>query len=256
MTGTKPALRDSFLDLQRAYEPSRLFDDAASEYLAHGVVLTDAPITLAAWVYADAAVDQTIISLSDTAGTADCFLLYYKSTRKLRAFVQADGVTGCSETTANYGAENTWHHTVGVYSAHNNRTAFLDGVAATSNTTALSPANVDNARVGVLSRNHVDLVYFSGRIFLPCVWNVALSATEIAALANRQRFTPPWEVRPESIVSMPNMRTLWDPYMRARWTPTGTKPAPPPWLWRPRYVSLYVPAAPPAGNPWYAYAQQ
>lgn len=247
-------------DVQRAYEPSRLFDDGVPEYAQiETAAVTAYPFTMACHFYTnsittsqalmwvgdkDSAVHFCSLNAQGTIGGDP--LIAFSHTYGGAAFTSANTTTGFSA--------NVWHHGVGVWVSATERYVYIDGGSKGSDATEVEAiANHDRTAIGGARDSSADL-YVSGRIFWPGIWNnVALTDAEAAALGNRAKPTPPWEIRPESIVSMPNMRTLWDPYMKALWTPAGTVPANPPWLWRPRHVSMYVPAA--VGNPWYYYAQ-
>lgn len=237
-------VRDSFLDQQRAYEPSRLFDDVATEGITvAGDPSGGEPFTLACWVWSDTvALPQALMSIGNSGGT-DYHALF------LRGDVGGDPVDAASfdgaatseaRTTTGYSA-NTLVHACGVWAAPNDRRVYVyggsKGVSAGSRVVTR-----DACALGVTA-DSTPIRYLSGRVFWPCAWNVALTDDEIAAIGDRSNPTPPWEIRPESIVSMPSMRTLYDPFMRAHWTATGTVLAPAHKLWSPpTQVSTYTPA--------------
>lgn len=236
------AIRGSHLDLQRAYEPARLFN-GTTEHLAAPVVPSSAPpITIAAWFVTHTAANRSILAWGNSASTNEYLYLYVDSDDKLHLNCKttAEGLEEAA-TTINYSV-NTLHFGCAVIASSTDRKVWLDDAGVGTNVADLTPAT-DTFRIGVLKRT-THVFFWDGSLAWVTVWAAALSAGERAALSNRQHFTPPWEIRPESIIAMPNMRTLWDPYLKVRWTPTGTVPANPPWIWRPRHVSMYVSAAP------------
>lgn len=238
-------IRASTLDLQRAYESARSLVSGSSEYLKlASAPVTGPPFTIAGWGRSTSATtNQYIMSISDVSATNHQFLFGFRGTvdgDPIEFGARAGGAVAWATTTSGYSV-NTWHHVCAVEIASNSRAVYIDGGSMGTDATERAPAGIDVIDIGRLGDSTPD-GYFDGAVAWISVWNVALTDAEVVALGNRSNPTPPWEIRPESIVSMLNMRSLWDPYMKARWTPTGTKLANPPWLWRPRQVSMYVPA--------------
>lgn len=240
-------IRGSTLDLQRDREPSRLFDDGNTEYASINVAaITGYPFTMACWFYAD---DATIRGSLMWVGDKDA--TNYWTALELRGdvgttvdafsheYIGGSG-SAAAQSIATFSV-NTWHHAIGEWPDANARASGVDGANRGTDANAVGAMSAHDRTAIGMHRDSSPSRPFSGRIFWSCIWDVILTAAEWAVLGNRSNPTPPWEIRPASIVSMPNMRTLWDPYMRALWTPTGTRPANPPWLWRPRHVSMYVP---------------
>jgi hypothetical protein len=111
-------------------------------------------------------------------------------------------------STSGYTA-NVWNHGCAVFSESNSRTAYLSGGSAGTNTTsegsvlAATEINVAARRLtGVLG------TYFNGQIAEVGIWNVALTAEEIASLADGMTCD---KVRPQSLVFYaPLVRDLID----------------------------------------------
>lgn len=238
---------------QRAYEPSRLFDDAANNYLyLSQAVVSSAPVTMVAWVRPDDVQWQSVLQVSDVSWW-ESFDLWLLNGGEVLAQTMDNGVASFSTTVTTY-SQNTWHHVGAVFASPTSRVAYLDGKAATPETTSRVPENLDTTLVGIRRTTAGKSIHFSGRVMWPTIWAGALSADEMAALSNRRRLIFPWEIRPESIVSMPNLRTLYDPVAKTHWTAEGTKLAPAGALLtpaaqarHPRHVSMYLPLPAPSG---------
>ena len=87
-----------------------------------------------------------------------------------------------------------FHHAGAVFASTTSRTAFLDGVAGTTDTNSSTPSGIAYTRIGCKASNLRD---FNGYIAHPAIWSVALSADEMAALA---KGASPLSIRPASLV--------------------------------------------------------
>lgn len=189
---------------------ARDFDGTTSYLEATSAIVTAVPITMAAWFYADSnTVNQTILGVTASGATNARFTLQCQNTGYLRAAVQAGGSTAGADTTAtiNTGA---WQHGAAVFTGNASRTVYLDGANNATNTTSLTPsaAALNRTNVGTQWRNQARENYFDGRVAEAAVWNVALNASEIAALATGLR---PSLVRPQSLVLyVPIIRDVLD----------------------------------------------
>ncbi len=181
---------------------ARLFDDASSEYLENDSgIISDVPLTIAAWIYSDdiaSADDQTIIFVGDKDATNAHWILRYDAT-EVGDFITARHRTSAGTTEAIAGAVtvNTWHHTAAVFASDTSRTAFFDGSAGSedtaSQTGSITPDRISIGRAGDSSPDN----YFSGRLAEAAVWDVALTATEIASLSKGYS---PLFIRPQNLV--------------------------------------------------------
>jgi hypothetical protein len=178
---------------------ARTFASASSQYLENGAaVLTDYPVTIAAWVRpATIGVAQTPVALSQSGGTARC-LLQISSGDNFTAFNAATGggASGFSSSTGTVSA-NTWHHGAAVFTSATSRTAYLDGVAGTPETTNVAIAGLNRTTIGARYNTTIG-AYMNGDVAEAAIWNVALTAGEIASLADG---LAPIAVRPDSLVA-------------------------------------------------------
>ena len=105
--------------------------------------------------------------------------------------------TSAASTVAATGATSlssgTWYSLVARFSAINSRLIYVGGVQDGSNTSSRTPTGISNARVGV--RGNVSGAAL-GSLAEVAIWNVALSADDIAALAT----VSPLLIRPDVLV--------------------------------------------------------
>jgi hypothetical protein len=172
--------------------------NGTSDYIEHAApLLTAAPITLACWFNAtDATTSMTLVSISDIAGITNYFRLGLNSPTAGRVGANArSAVNATAESSASYVA-NTWNHGCAVFASASSRSAYLNGAAAGSDATASTPAGLDATNIGCLRRT-TRITFLSGAIAEVGIWNSALSAADVAALA--KGFSPT-KVRPDALV--------------------------------------------------------
>jgi hypothetical protein len=178
---------------------SRHFVAASTQYLGKSVTppVTDVPLTMAFWYRQASAVSMTGMSFSDSALVNKRFNVTVRNTQIIRINQHDNTTSGQADTTAT-GALNVWNHACGVFTSDNSRTVYLNGGNAVNNTTnvAGSMASMNEIYIGRLGGS-VPSGYFNGDIAEAAVWNVALSAQEVASLAAG---TNPRLIRPENLV--------------------------------------------------------
>lgn len=180
---------------------ARLFDDASSQYLTRsGAAVTAPPFTMACWFYSDdALIEQVLLSLSDTATNTQFFRLGLRGdTAGDHAEIQtrSGGTADFVETSTGYSV-NTWHHACGVWTSSASRAVYLDGGGAGTSSASVTPSGLDNTNIGATVRLNTNQ-FMSGRVAEAAIWDVALDAAEVAALA--KGFSP-LLIRPQSLVA-------------------------------------------------------
>jgi hypothetical protein len=171
------------------------------------------PMTLAAWVYPFATnVGQVALCVSETIPTAGHRHVIGISGGGLwRAATRA--VVGGTGTTVNAlgssATANEWTHLAGVFTSLSSRSVYAGGAVQATVTTTISSiqpfvrttiaADVDGGVIGA---------HWGGAIAEVGVWNVALSADEVAALGKGVTCE---QIRPQSLVFYtPLVRSLGD----------------------------------------------
>ena len=177
-----------------------LFDDASSEYMQRdSTTITNEPLTLAAWFNTnDVSIHQQIMWIGDK----DVDNMYWYLA--VRGDVAGDpvqaGTRGTSTRTADTttGATvNTWHHACATFSGDTDRTAYIDGGSSANDTASATVTGADRMSIGAARRSS-PFGYFSGLIAECAVWNVVLTAAEVAILAAGYS---PLFVRPQSLIN-------------------------------------------------------
>lgn len=179
---------------------SRSFNGTSDylEYLA--AARTALPVTLAGWFYTGVTnTTQVGVSLSTAAGTNSVSLRLINGALIRARSSNTSGTAAQSDTTSTYSA-NTWFHAAAVFTSNTSRTAYLNGSAATTNTTSNDPSasTFSITSIGNNTASSARANFYSGRIGEVGIWSVALTVDEIAALADG---ITPLNVRPASLIA-------------------------------------------------------
>jgi hypothetical protein len=179
---------------------------ASSQYLERtSAVLAAYPITWACWAsFTDVTtvLAHSLMSMSLAGGSKlELFDFIANGASSLLRIYSDDGTTSVSATMSAVPAINTWHHYAGVIQTAS-RQPFYDGTPGTAVTTSLAiPAGMNRTSIG----RYADYAgsgganYLGGSIAAAGIWNVALTAAEIASLAAGLH---PSLVRPEALVAV------------------------------------------------------
>ena len=184
-----------------------LFDDESSEFYTFLTApATAEPITMACWFYIDETPDNDycIMQLQDDGTDSNYFRMNLGNdaapeTWPVSCF--SSGLNGSSTdsdraNSTTQASQNVWHHACAIWAAVDDRRAFIDGGSKGTQTDTLDqPANIDSIDIGREGDSSAG-DYFSGGLFWPALWDVALTDAEVAILASG---VPPWKVRPESL---------------------------------------------------------
>jgi len=189
---------------------SRVFANVNTDHLdvASNLGITAVPLTISIWYKRTGAgsVTQRLV-MHGVAGSTD-------NAWMLEINVASDGVRAVARTTGSNSSEKTghtvdsvWHHDCAVFSANNNRIAYLDGVAGTADTASRSPASVNAFRIG----NSLATAFpTTGKIGYVTLRSVALAGADVAREAggvhpvNVQPWTlvQCWELKDASLTDL------------------------------------------------------
>lgn len=176
---------------------SILFAGVSTQYLENTSTppVTGPPFTMACWYRATSipTYGQALISLNDGSNTNFFSLRSLQSTGQIIALTLKTGFSQGSTTSGGVSV-GVWAHACGVFPSTTSRTAYLDGIAATENTGSSVPTGITQMNIARLpnSTQRAD-----GDIGEVSIWNVALTAAEVAVLASG---VSPLFVRPASLV--------------------------------------------------------
>jgi len=164
------------------------------------------PMTLAAWAKVDtASTDQAILSVNQNASPNHRIVIYRSAINDVRA--QSFGSSNATAITS-YAGTGVWFHIAGVFSSSSSRVVYSNGVGSAVDATTSTINALDEIIIGARRATTGMGLYFNGNIAEAGVWNVALSAAEIASLADGMTCD---KVRPQSLVFYaPLVRDLQD----------------------------------------------
>jgi hypothetical protein len=178
---------------------ARNFVAASSQFMrAASAPLTAKPVTIAAWFRRTAVTGiQAGVYIGDATGNTTRLGLGRTSATMRLMDRGATAAVAADHTSNGLPAVGVWYHGAGVYSSATSRTPYFNGAAGTNNTTnAGAQTSFTRVSVGRMDQSSVQ-DNFDGDIAEVGVWNVALTASEIASLA---RGVPPTMVRPNALV--------------------------------------------------------
>lgn len=180
---------------------AREFEADNSEYLElDSAPVAAEPLTMACWfVSNDVTTARTLMSIQDKDSDTHFWQLLARGNATGDPVVLAycaGGAISRANTSTAYSAA-TWHHACGIAAASNSHTVYIDGGSAGTNTTDAAPANVDRVSIG---RHGIATAaaYADGLIAEAAIWNVALSAGDVAMLALG---TSPLQVKATNLVA-------------------------------------------------------
>jgi hypothetical protein len=183
---------------------ARSFAVASSQYLENAAAaLTDYPVSMACWFQLAAlggAAGKTLMGLSESGGTARCVMQVTvgASPDFLTVFSGATG--GGATASVVHGttiAINTWYLAVGVFGSAASRICYLNTIPSAEEMTSVAMTGVNRTNIGARYNTTVG-AYYDGIVAEAALWNVALTAADVAQLA--ARFAPPL-VRRSGIVA-------------------------------------------------------
>jgi len=199
------------------------FNSASTQYLSTtSTPVSAAPMTIAAWFYPTSTAAASVICSVGVAAGSDRFTLYSDLSlagNKVGAQSIASGVIS-EATYPNVVVLNTWQHGASVFESTTSRYVYHNGVASTQNTASSSPSGVDSITIGA-RRSPAIGVLMNGSIAQLGIWDAALTADEIASLADGMICS---RVRPQNLkFYAPLVRELID--IKARLTITNNNSA-------------------------------
>jgi hypothetical protein len=177
---------------------------AANHFELAAAIATAEPLTIAAWLYptslATTIYGPCIFYTAGTGTSVTGFELLVTTAGLIRARKE-DAGTGSQSATSSALAINGWYHIGGVFTAANSRTAFLNGGAATANSTNIVFTNTpDKTSLGVLYRHDNSMSTNRSDAYWAEIgfWNIALTAADMLVLAAGYS---PLMVKPEALLA-------------------------------------------------------
>jgi hypothetical protein len=173
---------------------------------------TNVPLTMACWFKTDSVtVDQTLVYITNSAANPSRFALFIAGTSvgdPLRAFVAGTNNTPSAILDFGTVTAGSWSHAAGVFTSATSRRAYLNASESSENTANVGAATMSSMEIGARSDFGNTALFMEGQIAEVGIWNVALTAAEVASLADGMTCD---KVRPQSLVFYaPLVRDLID----------------------------------------------
>ncbi len=208
--------------------------NGTSDYLEFTLSLSY-PFTMACWFRADSSTATSVIlGACNFSGADDDRITLNVAGATAGDPVQlgaiTDGGAGVNAQTSTGYTTATWTHACGVAASATSRTAYISGGSAGSNTTSRLMTGLNRLTIGSRRSAGTLASYHDGRIAEVSVWNVALTAAEVALLATGLQ---PDQVRPASLrFYAPLVRDVFDHFGNALSASSGTSVADHPRIFR------------------------
>jgi hypothetical protein len=188
---------------------ARNFTTASSQYLSTASSpASGTPMTIACWCKSEPvsrAAGAAAVSVGVNGGTQRNQLNINNTNAQLFAEGSAGSVLVADMP---IGGNNVLFHYGGVFESATSRTGYVNGVAGTTNTTNIGSQNAANTITIGARWNTTIGNFYNNDIAEVGVWNVALTAAEVASLAKGMTCD---KVRPQSLVFYaPLVRDLID----------------------------------------------
>jgi hypothetical protein len=184
------------------------FTSASSQYLSMtSSPVSGPPLTMACWFNASqTTTSDYLVSVSAAANNYFALAIFGANAGDPVGAFDFGGLgLNIAYTTAGYTA-NTWNHAAGVWSGLNSRTAYING--GNSGTDSRTQAAITLTRSQIGANASATTNRMNGLIAEVGIWNAALTAAEVAALAKGMTCD---KVRPQSLAFYaPLVRDLID----------------------------------------------
>jgi hypothetical protein len=190
-----------------AYE----FTAASSQRLTANSPVSGPPVTIAIWIY-PAASGSFYFELQQGGGPNfnDRLRLIASGSNVLAQTITENPYSGePASTSSGTFTRQAWNHIAGVFASNSSRTVYLNGVAGATNTTTNIVRPLTKININAIEFTFGSNIAYGNGIYAEAgVWNVALTAAEIASLAKGMTCD---KVRPQSLVFYaPLIRNLQD----------------------------------------------
>jgi len=189
---------------------ARNFVRASGHYIHTATLpVTTTPFTICGWGKSgDDTVTQGFVTIGRTATEEYCGIRFRGNISGdpiYASCIVGGSTTGAAISTTGYVA-GQWHLVCGIFASTTSRTVYLDGGSSATETTSVDPTSENILTIGRTSNSSVPT--FSGDIAEVTIWDVALTASDAAAMWGSKCIRC---VRSESIVFSPPLLGRADP---------------------------------------------
>ncbi|MEM7147678.1 MAG: LamG domain-containing protein [Verrucomicrobiota bacterium] len=154
------------------------------------VIPNTTPFSMGAWFNSSSLTGNGVILQSVDAGGSDVHDLIITSglnnNMQLRSRQGAFPMVTSGDPSE---VDGQWHHVMGVWSASNSRTLYLDGIEVGTNTTSVNPVTTRFGIGGNVRNDPATEDFFNGRIDDAGLWDNSLDGIDVALLHGLGRFS-------------------------------------------------------------------
>lgn len=188
---------------------ARYFNNAVDKITLGSAVATVPPITLACWGKLDTlqptdTLYHHFLGVMKVSGGGTDNGFYMGVDNRVSAGARRGLLTCVTVAASTFGLSNGaqapsgWFHAAGVFASTANRLTYTNGVAGTADLSLRNTSDINDTMIGIYSSGSGAIQGNVGHQIAECaIWNAALDAAEIAALA---RGYSPSLIRPASLV--------------------------------------------------------
>lgn len=173
---------------------------------AGGLVSAWAPLTLACWFRPDADTSGTLIGVSRSDSAQNRIRLDIETaSNTIRAVTNNNaGSSTFAQSASSVWTSGTWCHAAAVFTSSTSRAVYTNGTAGSVDPTSNAPSGTpDLVSFGAAVSSGGPFTFLNGAIAWAGIWNVALTAAEIVALASGIH---PLLIRPSSLLNAYDLR--------------------------------------------------
>ena len=189
---------------------ARDFDSASSQRLTGTNPVSGTPCTMACWFNVEKAsadpeinTNISLIGVEEADANTDILRLRIRHTDTVASAMQLsaqhfDGTNATADTSTGLMSYGTWYHGCAVFASDSSRTVYLDGGnSVTESTVQAAVSGINTLGIRFFDWSPTLRQHMEGMIAEAAIWNVALTAAEVAILALG---VSPLLVRPEGLV--------------------------------------------------------
>jgi hypothetical protein len=233
-----------------AWVMARSFNGTSDKVAVANGLLSAYPFTMAGWVNLSSSTNTVALVVCGINGVSTYSGVFLdSSTSKVDAQTNVSGVSFSQAVSASGATVGVWAHCAATFT-NSTITAYLNGGNSGSGANTVNPpSGYTVANAGARDANSSTANFLAGSIADTAIWTVALTASEISALANGAR---PNTIRPANLIFWWPLGGIQSPEpdlsgKANNGTLTGTAPAfgPPIMQFTPRWPQLVFSAAPP-----------
>jgi len=168
--------------------------NGTNQFLEVGSAVVNRPCTMAVWAYLDNVTNpRDFVSVSSKTQLAVLRLNVNGTQYRIADQGNVNAVANGGIVSA-----NVWNHYAGVFASGSSRTPYTNGVAGAENTTTVAAITPTFTNIGAFYAGTATAIQFmDGLIAEVGIWNAALTAAEIASLAQGMASD---KIRPQSLV--------------------------------------------------------